>query len=111
LHTHLDAQILWDPDITIIGNCGFGIAPTRPEHRSLILRTFENTEAIPLQTLNAGVPWTFETFPEYLDTLDRLPKRLNVAALLGHTPLRFFVMGESATWRDADDDELATMRR
>lgn len=119
LHTHLDAQVLWDPDITpsswhgvtttIVGNCGFGIAPTRPEHRSLILRTFENTEAIPIDALEAGVSWTFTTFPEYLDTLDRLPKRLNVAALMGHTPLRFFVMGQSASTREADDAELAEM--
>ena len=119
LHTHLDAQVLWDPDLTpsswhgvtttIMGNCGFGIAPTRPEHRSLILQTFENTEAIPIAALEAGVTWDFETFPQYLQTLDRIPKRLNVAALLGHTPLRFFVMGEEATSREATEAELAEM--
>ena len=77
-HTHFDAQVLWDRDLTpsswhgvttvVMGNCGFGIAPTRPEHRPTILRTLENVEGMPLDALEAGLPWTFETFP-------RVPRR------------------------------------
>lgn len=120
-HTHYDAQVLWDRDLTpsswhgvttvIMGNCGFGIAPTRPEHRDLILRTLENVEGMPLDALEAGLPWTFESFPEYLDALDAEPTRLNVAVLFGHTPLRIFVMGPEATERAATPAEVAEMRR
>src|ERR1700732_1745640 len=101
IHTHYDAQILWDPDLTpsswhgvttvVMGNCGFGIAPTRPEHRGTVARTLENVEGMSVEALEAGIPWTFETFPEYLHAVDRLPKKINVAAMIGHTPLRLFV--------------------
>ena len=120
-HTHFDAQVLWDRDLTpsswhgvttvVTGNCGFGIAPTRPEHRSTIMRTLENVEGMPLTALEAGLPWTFETFPQYLDAVEAAPNRLNVACLAGHTPLRFYVLGEEATERNASADELATMRQ
>ena len=120
VHTHYDAQVLWDPDLTpscwhgvttvVMGNCGFGIAPTRPEHRSTIARTLENVEGMSVAALEAGIPWGFETFPEYLDVLRRIPKRLNVGAMLGHTPLRLYVLGEEATERAATADEVATMR-
>src|SRR5438132_5599909 len=120
IHTHFDAQVLWDPDLTpsswhgvttvVMGNCGFGIAPTRPEHRSTIARTLENVEGMSFEALEAGIPWTFETFPEYLDTLDATAKRLNVGAMIGHTPLRLYVLGEAATERAATDDEVARMR-
>ncbi len=119
-HTHYDAQVLWDRDLTpsswhgvttvIMGNCGFGIAPTRPAERETILRTLENVEGMTLEALEAGLPWTFETFPEYLDALDAEPTRLNVAALFGHTPLRFYVMGDAATEREATEDEVGQMR-
>ncbi len=118
-HTHYDAQVLWDPEVTpsswhgvttvVVGNCGFGIAPTRPEHRPTILRVLENVEGMPLDALEAGIPWGFETFPEYLDAVERQPLGINVAALLGHTPLRFFVMGDDATERAATVDEVARM--
>ncbi len=120
IHTHYDAQILWDPDLTpscwhgvtsvVMGNCGFGIAPTRPEHRGTVVRTLENVEGMSAEALEAGVTWSFETFPEYLDVLDRLPKRLNVAAMIGHTPLRLFVLGDDSIERAATDGEIATMR-
>ena len=120
IHTHFDAQVLWDPDLTpsswhgvttvVMGNCGFGIAPTRPEHRATIARTLENVEGMSFEALEAGIPWTFETFPEYLDTLDATAKRLNVGAMIGHTPLRLYVLGEDATERAATDDEVARMR-
>src|SRR5205807_6877647 len=116
-HTHYDAQVLWDPDLTpsswhgvttvVMGNCGFGIAPTRPEGRETIARTLENVEGMSMEALAAGIPWTFESFPEYLDTLDRNAKRLNVAALVGHTPVRLFVLGEESMERNATPDEIA----
>src|SRR2546428_8805831 len=119
IHTHFDAQVLWDPDLTpsswhgvttvVMGNCGFGIAPTRPEHRSTIARTLENVEGMSFEALEAGIPWTFETFPEYLDTLDATAKRLNVGAMIGHTPLRLYVLGDDATERAATDDEVERM--
>ena len=121
IHTHYDAQVTWDPDLTpscwhgvttvVMGNCGFGIAPTRPEHRGTIARTLENVEGMSVDALEAGIDWSFETFPDYLAALDRLPTRLNVAALIGHTPLRLFVMGEDATERPATDAEVAEMKR
>src|SRR5204863_9040295 len=119
IHTHYDAQVLWDPDLTpsswhgvttvVMGNCGFGIAPTRPEDRVTIARTLENVEGMSVEALAAGIPWTFETFPEYLDAIDRTPLRLNAAVMIGHTPLRLYVMGADATERAATDDEVARM--
>src|SRR3954452_21069151 len=86
IHTHYDAQVLWDRDLTpsswhgvttvVMGNCGFGIAPTRPEHRSTIARTLENVEGMSVEALEAGIPWTFESFPEYLDAVEGAPTRL-----------------------------------
>src|ERR1700761_655774 len=103
IHTHYDAQILWDGDLTpsswhgvtsvVMGNCGFAVAPTRPEHRDTIVRTFENVEGMSADALNAGLDWCFTTFPEYLEALEQRGKRLNVGAFLGHTPLRLYVLG------------------
>jgi N-acyl-D-aspartate/D-glutamate deacylase len=119
-HTHYDAQVLWDPSLTpsiwhgvttaIMGNCGFGIAPTRPEHRDWVIRTLENVEAMSAEALSAGIPWTFETFPQYLDAVGRLPIQLNVAAMIGHTPTRLYVLGEEAVERAATAEEVQTMR-
>ncbi len=123
IHTHYDAQIFWDRMVTIspwhgvtsvvMGNCGFGIAPTRAEHRELIMRTLENVEGMSLATLRKGVgsDWPFETFPEYLDAVEARGTAINVGALLGHTPLRLYVMGEEATEREATEDEIARMER
>ncbi|SEG83907.1 N-acyl-D-aspartate/D-glutamate deacylase [Thermomonospora echinospora] len=118
VHTHYDAQILWDSDLTpsswhgvtsvVMGNCGFGVAPTRPEHRETVIRTLENVEGMSMEALEAGIDWCFETFPEYLAALDRRPKRLNVGAFLGHTPLRLFVTGGEE--RPATADEIEAMR-
>ena len=119
IHTHYDAQILWDPDLTpscwhgvtsvVMGNCGFGIAPTRPEHRETIARTLENVEGMAFDALVAGIDWSFETFPEYLAAVDGLPKRLNVGVLAGHTPTRLYVLGDDASDREATEDEVAEM--
>jgi N-acyl-D-aspartate/D-glutamate deacylase len=101
-----------------MGNCGFGVAPTRPEHRDLILRTLENVEGMSLEALREGVgvgageeAWPFETFPEYLDLVEHRGSAINVAVLLGHTPLRMYVMGEASTEREATAAELAEMQR
>ncbi len=122
IHTHYDAQILWDPMLTIspwhgvttvvMGNCGFGVAPTRPADRSLILRTLEKVEGMSLEALECGLgaDWPFETFPQYLDAIERRGMAINVGVLVGHTPIRLYVMGEEATERAATDAEIATMR-
>jgi N-acyl-D-amino-acid deacylase len=119
IHTHYDAQVLWDPDLTpsswhgvtsvVMGNCGFGVAPTRPEHRDTIVRTLENVEGMSTEALNAGIDWCFESFPEYLATLARRPMRLNAGAFIGHTPLRLFVLGGEE--RPATGDEVEAMCR
>lgn len=121
LHTHYDAQIIWDRMVSIspwhgvtsvvMGNCGFGVAPTRAEHRDMIVRTMEKVEGMNTAALweGLGEDWPFETFPEYLDAIDSRGVAVNVGVLLGHTPLRFYVMGEAATERAATDDELAQM--
>ncbi|MFV0309906.1 MAG: N-acyl-D-amino-acid deacylase family protein [Desertimonas sp.] len=118
-HTHFDAQVLWDRDLTpscwhgvttvVMGNCGFGVAPTRPEHRDTIVRTLEHVEGMSADALRAGIDWSFETFGQYLDGLAADPARLNVAVMLGHTPLRLFVMGDDATEREATSSEIAAM--
>jgi N-acyl-D-amino-acid deacylase len=122
IHTHYDAQVLWDRMLTIspwhgvtsvvMGNCGFGVAPTRPEHRDLILRTLENVEGMSLDALRAGCgeSWPFETFPQFLDAIERRGTAINIGALIGHTPVRTYVLGEEATEREATDEEVARMR-
>lgn len=123
IHTHYDAQVFWDRMLTIspwhgvttvvMGNCGFGVAPTRAEHRGLVLRTLEKVEGMSLEALEAGLgeDWPFETFPEYLAAIERRQTAINVGVLVGHTPVRLYVMGEAATERAATADEIAAMRR
>jgi N-acyl-D-amino-acid deacylase len=118
-HTHYDAQIFWDPSLTpsswcgvttvVTGNCGFTVAPTRPNHREVIIETLVNVEGMVSDTLHAGLPWSFETFPEYLGAIDGLQKRLNVACLIGHTALRWYVLGDDATDRPARPEEISRM--
>ena len=122
VHTHYDAQILWDRMLsispwhgvttTVIGNCGFGVAPTKAIHRKLIMQTLEKVEGMSLEALEAGLGmnWPFETFPQYLDALEKRGSAINVAALFGHTPLRLYVMGEESTERAATADEIAVMK-
>ncbi len=122
VHTHYDAQILWDRMLSIspwhgvttvvMGNCGFGVAPTRASHRELVMRTLEKVEGMSYEALAAGLGerWPFETFPEYLDAIEARGTAIHVAALVGHTPLRLYVMGEEATEREATADEVARMR-
>src|SRR5262249_26114521 len=92
----------------VMGNCGFAVAPTRPEHRDIVVRTLENVEGMSMEALDEGIDWCFETFPEYLDALARRDKRLNVGAFVGHSTLRLFVLGGEE--RPATEDEVARMR-
>ncbi len=122
IHTHYDAQVLWDPEMTIspwhgvttvvVGSCGFGVAPTRPEHRKLILRILERVEAMSMAALEAGLgpEWPFESFREYLDVIERRGTAINIGVMAGHTPVRLHVMGEAAVERAADDAEIASMK-
>jgi N-acyl-D-amino-acid deacylase len=120
IHTHYDAQVFWDPALTpscfhgvttvVAGNCGFSIAPTRPEHRELIARTLENVEDMDVEALKAGVPWDFSTFPEYLASVERHGLGLNFAVYVGHTAVRLFVMGDEAYDRAATETEIAAMQ-
>ncbi len=120
IHTHYDAQVFWDPALTpscfhgvttvVAGNCGFSIAPTRAEHRNLIARTLENVEDMDVAALEAGVPWDFATFPEYLASVESRGMGLNFAAYIGHTALRLFVMGDAAYERAATAAEIEQMQ-
>ena len=119
IHTHYDAQVFWDPALTpscfhgvttvVAGNCGFSIAPTRAADRGLIAATMEKVEDMNPATLNAGIPWDFESFPEYLSSVQRRGTVLNFAAYIGHTPLRLYVMGSQAVGREATEAEVTRM--
>jgi len=119
-HTHYDAQICWDPDLTpscwqgitsvVMGNCGFTLAPCRPEDRDGTLRMLTRVEGMSLDALRAGVEWTWETFPEYLASVEDLSPGLNVGVLAGHSAIRSFVMGPAASEREATSAEIEAMR-
>jgi N-acyl-D-amino-acid deacylase len=119
-HTHMDAQIFWDPrgesscwngvTTVVMGNCGFTLAPSRSDGRELVVRNLERAEDISGEAMALGIKWGFETFPEYLDVLDRLPKGINYAAQIGHSALRTWAMGERAFDAPANDDDLECMR-
>ena len=119
-HTHYDAQVTWDPDLTassslgvttaIIGNCGFTIAPCRPADRDLVMRNLTNVEGMSLDALRAGIRWEFESFPEYLAVLERNGLGLNLGAFAGHSSIRTFVMRDDASRRTATPEEVEAMR-
>jgi N-acyl-D-amino-acid deacylase len=120
IHTHYDAQVFWDPCLSpssfhgvttvVAGNCGFSIAPARPEGVEILVRTLQHVEDMSFDTLMAGVPWNeFETFPQYLDAVERHGVALNYACYVGHTAVRLYAMGADAYERAATEDELATM--
>jgi N-acyl-D-aspartate/D-glutamate deacylase len=120
-HTHLDAQIFWDPyagsltahgvTSAVMGNCGFSLAPGTGEQADLILRSIERAEDMSREAIQRGVPWSWTTFPEYMDAVEALPKALNIAAQCGHSAVRASVMGERAFTDSATDDEVRGMRR
>ena len=118
-HTHMDAQIFWDPIGTsscyqgvtsvVMGNCGFTLAPCRAEEADLVMRNLERAEDISRAAMKAGIKWRWETFPEFLDVLDSLPKGINYAGYIGHCALRTYVMGQRAFTDEATEDEIKTM--
>jgi N-acyl-D-amino-acid deacylase len=118
-HTHMDAQIFWDPlgtcscwhGITsvVMGNCGFTLAPCADKDKHLVMRNLERAEDISADAMNVGIEWSWTTFREYLDTLERLPKGINYSGYLGHSALRTYVMGERAFEGPATEDDLRAM--
>jgi N-acyl-D-amino-acid deacylase len=120
-HTHFDAQITWDPYVrpspalgvttAVIGNCGFTIAPCRPVDREITMRNLTQVEGMSLEVLREGIDWGFETFAQYMAQLRRRGSAVNIAAYIGHSSVRTYVMGKDASTRTATDDEIAQMRQ
>jgi N-acyl-D-amino-acid deacylase len=120
-HTHMDAQVFWDPlgtcscwhGITsvVMGNCGFSLAPCGEKDKLLVMRNLERAEDISPEAMEAGIKWAWTTFPEYLDAVDRTAKGINYAAYIGHSALRTYVMGERAFSNEANEDDLQAMKR
>ena len=120
-HTHMDAQVFWDPlgtcscwhGITsvVMGNCGFSLAPCSEEDKLLVMRNLERAEDISPEAMEAGIKWSWTTYPEYLDAVERLPKGINYSAYIGHSALRTYVMGERAFTEEATPDDLESMKR
>src|SRR5688572_10439114 len=122
VHTHYDAQVTWDPTLSpsvslgmttaVLGNCGFGIAPCPKEHRETMLKNLSVVEGMDIDALLAGTQWGFESFPEYLDFLERQRPYANVAVLSGHSAIRTAVMGEEASTRKTpSDDQMRRMQQ
>jgi N-acyl-D-aspartate/D-glutamate deacylase len=115
-HTHYDAQLFWDPMMTpsnvhgvttvLGGNCGFTLAPLRPEDADYTRRMMQKVEGMPLEALETGVPWGWETFADYLDAVETSGLSLNAGFLVGHCAIRRYVMGAEATDREATDEEI-----
>ncbi|HLB89587.1 MAG TPA: amidohydrolase family protein [Terriglobales bacterium] len=120
-HTHMDAQVFWDPlgscscwhgvTSVVMGNCGFSLAPCAEKDKLLVMRNLERAEDISPQAMEAGITWSWASFREYLDAVDRLPKGINYAAYVGHSALRTYTMGERAFSDEATPEDLATMKR
>ncbi|MCB0994844.1 MAG: amidohydrolase family protein [Acidimicrobiales bacterium] len=122
IHTHYDGQVTWDPVLdpsashgvttVVAGNCGVGFAPVRPGQEAWLVELMEGVEDIPGTALHEGIQWEWETFPEYLDALDRRRYALDVAVFMPHAPLRVYVMGErGAAHADATPEDIAEMAR
>jgi len=120
IHTHYDPQVLWDQALTpsswhgvtgvVAGNCGYSIAPTRAGGEGTLLRTLDKVEDMRLATLEAGITWDFETYPEYLETVRRRGTLINFGGYVGHTPVRIYVMGDDAYERPATEAEIDRMK-
>jgi N-acyl-D-aspartate/D-glutamate deacylase len=120
-HTHYDAQICWDPAISpsswhgvtsvVMGNCGVGIAPCKPEAREVAMRDLVNVEGIPFDVLNAGITWDWQTFPEFIDAAAKRGSALNLGFIAPLTPFRHWVMGEASMERAATTEETAQIKK
>jgi len=122
IHTHYDGQAMWDPLLApscwhgvttvMFGNCGVGFAPVKKHHRGALMDLMEGVEEIPNPVLAAGLTWEWETFPQFMDALERRPRAIDIAAQAAHLPLRVYVMGDRAVRREAaTPDDIAEMRR
>ena len=123
IHTHYDAQVMWDNVLSIspwhgvttavMGNCGFGVAPMHPSDRQGIMRTLEKVEGMSYEALEAGLglDWPFESYPEYLGAIKSSGMAINLASFIGHTPVRLYVMGDDAMEREATADEIDKMAK
>ncbi len=119
-HTHMDAQIFWDPigssscyhgvTTVIMGNCGFTLAPCAKTEADFVFRNLERAEDLSRESMLAGIEWNWETFPQFLDVIDGLPKGINYGGYLGHSALRTYVMGERAFSEQATQDEMKRMQ-
>ncbi|HLG89184.1 MAG TPA: amidohydrolase family protein [Alphaproteobacteria bacterium] len=120
LHTHYDPQVLWDPRLAassvhgvtsvVAGNCGFSLAPVKPSGREILIGTLDKVEDMNAATLQAGIDWDFETYPEYLEAVERRGLGINFGGFVGHTAVRAYVMGEASYERPATDAEIAAMK-
>lgn len=118
-HSHYDAQVFWDPLGTndcwhgvtsvVMGNCGFTLAPCAEAHKDRVFTNLEMAEEIPPKAMEAGIDWSWESFPDYMDAVDRLPKGINFATYVGHSAIRTYVMGDRAFGEEAGEDDIAAM--
>jgi N-acyl-D-aspartate/D-glutamate deacylase len=118
-HTHMDAQVAWDPlgscscwhgvTSVVMSNCGFALAPCKPGDREWYARCLSAVEDIPTEAMASGIDWTWETFPEYLSAVERLPKAINYGMYIGHSALRMYVMGRRALSEAATEDDMNRM--
>ena len=119
IHTHLDAQIGWDPDMTpvswhgvttaLIGNCGVTFAPCKPDDREFLASIMETVEDIPREAIMSGLPWDWEQYGEYLNSISDKPTAINVAGLVGHSAIRYYVMGDRSFEDQASVEEKEQM--
>ena len=120
VHTHYDGQVTWDPVVSpsswhgvtsiVMGNCGVGFAPVKPTDHDMLIELMEGVEDIPSAALHEGVPWNWESFPEFMDALEAMPRAIDVATQVPHNPVRAYVMGEDAgTGRPSTAEERQKM--
>ncbi len=122
VHTHYDGQVSWDEELmpsvnhgvttAVLGNCGVGFAPCRANDREQLIKLMEGVEDIPGTALHEGIKWGWETFPEYMDAIEKLPHTIDFAVMVPHDPLRIYVMGERAMFDEmANKDDIKAMQR